>query len=118
MKDHSQQPDSLDALFATAREQEKHLPDDGFSGGVMAAIAHKQINKGISLWQKNALIMILTATGSALAATIFSNSVSDFKSSLASLLSFHLGSLSLMVAAAALFAIMAAALWADKKEII
>lgn len=118
MKDQSQQPDPLDTLFALAREEEQYLPDDGFSGGVMAAIANTQSTRGISLWQKNALILILTATGSTLAASIISNSASELKSSLASLLSFHLGSLSLMVAAAALFAIMAVTLWADKKGLI
>src|SRR3990172_2412639 len=59
------QTDKLEALFATMRQSEPYLPDDGFTARVMANLPKV---RELPEWQKNGILLAFTALGSALAA--------------------------------------------------
>lgn len=59
------QTDKLEALFATMRQSEPYLPDDGFTARVITRLPKV---RELPEWQKNVILLAFTALGSAIAA--------------------------------------------------
>ena len=55
----------IDTLFTRLRETEPEISDANFTAGVMSRLPAR---RRLATWQKNALLLTATATGSALAA--------------------------------------------------
>jgi hypothetical protein len=58
--------DKLDRIAAQLRRTEPYLPDNGFAAAVVAQLPR---GRALPVWEKNLVLLLATALGSAIAAT-------------------------------------------------
>lgn len=104
------QTDKLEALFATMRQSEPYLPDDGFTARVITRLPKV---RELPEWQKNGILLAFTALGSAIAAWMLPvDAIIGF--SLANLLTLPV----IGAIGAAMFLLSGAIVWLTQAEVI
>ena len=117
MNNQHRQPDSLDALFSTARDTEAYLPDDLFSDRVISALPDTG-GRGLSGWKKNGLIIGFATVGTVTAATLMPAISLPVNELITGITSLSIGVKALFAMAAGLFGLSALTLWASHRELI